>query len=222
MAAIAGIERVGPGPLIDRHMDVPCIRDLYFDANLQSVVAGLFGKDLFLWRSNFFIKHQLDRDGRGTGENIWHHDRHFESGDAPINLFDTSNHFTVLVALTDVGMNAGRLEYVRGAHLPIEGFDRDIPRHIKEVPRCRSGQGHPAAAPARPVCGVSFKCIVSQPGFRRRRRKSLIGRQACAGRYEDSGIWRGEPGGRGADSRGAQRLLSGIGDIAVQLRCESP
>ena len=134
VAAITGIERVGPGSLIDRHMDVTCISDLYFDANLQSVVSDLFGKNLFLWRSNFFIKRQRDRDGRGTGENIWHHDRHFESGDAPIDLFDTSNHFTVLVALTDVGMNAGRLEYVKGSHRPIEGFDRDIPRHIKEVP----------------------------------------------------------------------------------------
>ena len=134
VAAIAGIERVSPGPLIDRHMDVACIRDVFFDANLQSVVSELIGKDLFLWRSNFFVKRQLDRDGRGTGENKWHHDRHFENGNAPINLFDTSNHFSTLVALTDVGMSAGRIEYLKGSHLPIEGFDRDVPRHIKEVP----------------------------------------------------------------------------------------
>ena len=38
------------------------------------------------------------------------------------------------MALTDIDMNAGRIEYVRGSHLPIDGFDRDIPRHFLEVP----------------------------------------------------------------------------------------
>ena len=31
-------------------------------------------------------------------------------------------------------MDQGRLEYVKGSHQPIEGFDRDIPRHFLEVP----------------------------------------------------------------------------------------
>ena len=128
VAAITGIEKAGPNPLIDRHMDVSAIRDVFFDDNLQSAVSAHFGNDLFLWRSNFFVKRE------GTGENKWHHDRHFENGSAPINLFDTGNHFTVLVALTDVDMNAGRIEYLRGSHLPIDGFGRDIPRHILEVP----------------------------------------------------------------------------------------
>ena len=135
VVALAGLDNPYPNPFIDRHMDVGCIQALYFDANLQAVVAELFGTGLFLWRTNFFVKNQRDRDGRGTGENIWHHDRHFEDGDAPVNLYDTGNHFTVLIALTDVGLDAGRIEYVRGSHAPIDGFDRDIPRHIKEVPQ---------------------------------------------------------------------------------------
>ena len=134
VVAAAGLENAYPNPFIDRHMDIGCIRDLYFDANLQSVVAGLFGTDLFLWRTNFFVKNQQDRDGRGTGQNKWHHDRHFESGDAPIDLYNTTNHFTALIALTDVGMDAGRVEYLKGSHRPIAGFDRDIARHIEEVP----------------------------------------------------------------------------------------
>ena len=36
--------------------------------------------------------------------------------------------------MTDIDLDAGRIEYVRGSHLPIEGWDRDIPRHIDEVP----------------------------------------------------------------------------------------
>ena len=115
-------------PLIDRHMDVDPIRSLFFDANLQAAVKELFGTDLFIWRTNFFVKSD------GTGQNKWHHDRHFEDGYSPIDLYDTRNHFTVTIALTDIGMEQGRLEYVRGSHQPIAGFNRDIPRHFLEVP----------------------------------------------------------------------------------------
>ena len=128
VARIAGLEDPGQNPKLDRHMDIDCFKALYFDANLQSVLDELFGRDLFVWRTNFFVKFE------GVGENKWHHDRHFENGDAPLTLYDTSNHFTILLALTDIDMDAGRIEYVKGSHLPIEGWDRDIPRHIDEVP----------------------------------------------------------------------------------------
>lgn len=115
-------------PLIDRHKDVDGIRSLFFDANFQAAARELIGTDLFIWRTNFFVKSD------GTGQNKWHHDRHFENGFAPIDLYDTRNHFTVTFALTDIGMDQGRLEYVKGSHQPIEGFDRDIPRHFLEAP----------------------------------------------------------------------------------------
>lgn len=124
----SGTDNSYVNPLIDRHLDVDVLRDLYFDANVQSTVSELFGKDLLIWRSNFFVKSD------GTGQNKWHHDRHFENGGAPLDLYDTSNHFTITMALTDVGMDEGRIEYVKGSHQPIDGFDRDIPRHIDEVP----------------------------------------------------------------------------------------
>lgn len=127
-AEASGTDNPYVNPLIDRHLDVGAIRDLYFDANVQAAVTDLFGKDLYIWRSNFFVKSD------GTGQNKWHHDRHFENGDAPLDLYDTSNHFTITMALTDVGMDEGRIEYVKGSHQPIDGFDRDIPRHIEEVP----------------------------------------------------------------------------------------
>lgn len=126
--SITGIENTAPNPLIDRHMDVEAIRSIFFDDNLQAALASHFGDGLFVWRTNFFVKSD------GTGQNKWHHDRHFENGSEPINLFDTANHFSILVALTDVGMDAGRVEYVKGSHAPIDGWDRDIPRHILEVP----------------------------------------------------------------------------------------
>lgn len=128
LAQKAGEKNTYVNPLIDRHLDVPAIRTLYFDANVQSAIAELFGTNLHIWRSNFFVKSE------GTGQNKWHHDRHFENGDAPIRIYDTSNHFTITMALTDIGMDEGRIEYLRGSHQPIDGWDRDIPRHIEEVP----------------------------------------------------------------------------------------
>lgn len=115
-------------PLIDRHMDVEAIRGLFFDENFQAAAKELIGTDLFVWRTNFFVKSD------GTGQNKWHHDRHFENGLAPLDIYDLHNHFSVTFALTDIGMAQGRLEYVRGSHQPIEGFDRDIPRHFLDAP----------------------------------------------------------------------------------------
>ena len=129
IAREAGIENKNVNPLIDRHLDISVIKSLFFDTNVQTVLAENLGKDLFVWRTNFFVKKE------GAGDNKWHHDRHFENGDEPINIFDTKNHFTLLVALTDIDTNAGRIEYIKGTHQPISGFDRDIPRHFQETPR---------------------------------------------------------------------------------------
>ncbi|MCY3819319.1 MAG: phytanoyl-CoA dioxygenase family protein [Gammaproteobacteria bacterium] len=114
--------------LINRHMAFDAMGELFRDANLQSVVAECFGTDLLLWQTTFFLKYE------GVGENKWHHDRQFENGSDPINIYDTGNHFSFVIALTDLGMDQGRLEYVRGSHLPIDGFDRDMPRISGELP----------------------------------------------------------------------------------------
>lgn len=114
--------------LINRHMVFDAMGELFRDANLQSVVAECFGTDLLLWQTTFFLKYE------GVGENKWHHDRQFENGSDPINIYDTSNHFSFVIALTDLGMDQGRIEYVRGSHLPIDGFDRDMPRISGELP----------------------------------------------------------------------------------------
>lgn len=114
--------------LINRHMAFREVRDLFLDANLQSVVAECFGKDLLLWQTKFFPKYE------GVGENRWHHDRIIENGNDPVRLYDTSNHFSFVVALSDLGTEHGRIEYIKGSHLPIDGFDRDMPRLFDEMP----------------------------------------------------------------------------------------
>lgn len=114
--------------LINRHMAFDAIGELFRDTGLRSVVTECFGTDLLIWQTTFFLKYA------GVGENKWHHDRQFENGSDPIDLYDTSNHFSFVIALTDLGMDQGRLEYLRGSHLPIDGFDRDLPRISGELP----------------------------------------------------------------------------------------
>ena len=110
--------------LVDRHRDITVIREVFFDANLQSALTGCFGQNLLLWRSNFIVKDE------GSLEVTWQHSRMFEHGDAPLDIYNTDNHFTVLLAVTDMGF-----AYIRGSHLQIEGFDRDqFVRHIGELP----------------------------------------------------------------------------------------
>lgn len=127
LATLAGQE-LRHTTLINRHMAFGVMKELFIDANLQSVVADCFGKDLVLWQTKFFPKYQ------GVGENRWHHDRIVENGSDPIRVYDLTNHFSFVVALSDLGMEHGRIEYIKGSHLPIEDFDRDMPRLFDEMP----------------------------------------------------------------------------------------
>lgn len=113
--------------LIDRHPEFCAMKNLFLDENVRAVATECFGSDLVICGSVFQLKY------RGVGENKWHHDRAFEDGDRPVDLHDNGNHFTVLFALTDFGMNQGRIEYVQGSHLPIDGFDRSQ-RFMMELP----------------------------------------------------------------------------------------
>tara|TARA_E500000331_G_scaffold332886_1_gene356576 strand:+ start:48 stop:905 length:858 start_codon:yes stop_codon:yes gene_type:complete len=129
LARMAGLEdQQRWSTIINRHMAFKPMQDLFRDANLQSVVADCFGTDLLLWQTKFFPKYP------GVGENYWHHDRIIENADDPINLYDTTNHFSFVIALTDLGTEHGRLEYIRGSHQEIKGFDRTMPRIFDEMP----------------------------------------------------------------------------------------
>ena len=110
--------------LVDRHRDSMVIREVFSDANLRSATTTCLGAGLLLWRSNFIVK---DLDSR---EASWQHSRLFEDADAPLDIYNTDNHFTVLLAVTAMGF-----AYISGSHLPIEGFDRSgLERHVGEFP----------------------------------------------------------------------------------------
>ena len=110
--------------LVDRHRDITVIGEMFSDANLRSATKTCLGAGLLLWRSNFIVN---DVDSR---EASWQHSRLFEDADAPLDIYNTDNHFTVLLAVTGMGF-----AYIRGSHLPIEGFDRTgLGRHVGELP----------------------------------------------------------------------------------------
>ena len=110
--------------LVDRHRDITLIREILHDANLRSATAACFGTDLLLWRSNFIV-----RDARSRAAS-WQHSRLFESADTPLDIYNTDNHFTVLLAVTDMAF-----AYIGGSHSPIDGFDRgQLGRHVSDLP----------------------------------------------------------------------------------------
>ena len=43
VARLTGLPNEAPNPMIDRHMDIDVIRNLYFDDNLQAALAEHFG-----------------------------------------------------------------------------------------------------------------------------------------------------------------------------------
>ena len=178
--------------LINRHMAFDVMKELSLDANLQSVVADRFGKDLLLWQTSFFLKYE------GVGENKWHHDRQFENGNDPISIYDTSNHFSFVVALTNLGMDQGRLEYVKGSHLPIDGFDRDVPRLSNELPEAV----HDRISPL-PLKKGQFAVFHS----------SLLHRSLAFGHREED--WR--PGYFGTPSKESRSTKSGRISLAARL-----
>lgn len=103
---------------------------------LASKIRELFGNELVLWRSNAFKKVS------GSGEVKWHHDRHFENADDSVDFSNVSNHFSILLALTDMNADTGLMEFIPGSHLPSEGYNRDtrpfhtrtIDEHFLEIP----------------------------------------------------------------------------------------
>ena len=102
-------------------------RRLLSDLSLLDEVKNSFGHDLKLWRTNCFKKVS------GSGEVKWHHDRHFENGNSPIEFANLKNHFSILLAITDIDEKSGVIEFIPGSHLPSKSYKQDIrPYHRRK------------------------------------------------------------------------------------------
>jgi len=97
---------VASGQFKNFHMNSETCRQLLSSTELKNQIEKGFGQELLLWRTNAFKK--ID----GSGEVDWHHDRHFEDGDSLINFSNLGNHFSILVALTDMDDASGVMEFI--------------------------------------------------------------------------------------------------------------
>lgn len=110
------------------HLQSETCRRLLSSQLLKTKVEACFGLNLNLWRTNSFKK--VD----GSGEVAWHHARHFESGNLPIDFKSLDNHFSILVALTDMDDASGVMEFIPSSHLPQDNYHRDVrPFHQREL-----------------------------------------------------------------------------------------
>lgn len=110
------------------HTKSAACRALLSSSELAHAITDCFGDNLKIWRTNSFKK------VAGSGEVAWHHDRHFEDGHEPINFGNLENHFSVLIALTDMDAETGIMEFIPGSHRHEAWPERDIrPFHKREL-----------------------------------------------------------------------------------------
>lgn len=118
------------------HLRSALCRKLLSSQELTKSISSVFGEDLLLWRTNSFKKKA------GDGEISWHHDRHFENSEQPIDFTNLDNHFSILVALTDMNESNGLMEFIPGSHLldSWPGRDnrpfhhRELKEHFQKIP----------------------------------------------------------------------------------------
>ncbi|MCP2669681.1 phytanoyl-CoA dioxygenase family protein [Maricaulaceae bacterium EIL42A08] len=111
------------------HIHNPTVRAILGDCALKEAISRLCGADLLIWRSRLFWK------GEGSGEIPWHHDKHFYDMNAEdIQLGEIETHFSVLIALTEIGSQTGMLEVLPGTHRSIPDFERDVRPFHKRPP----------------------------------------------------------------------------------------
>lgn len=102
------------------HVTSEAVRTLVFDPGIRQALSTLCGDDFMLWRSAMFVK------APGGKEIGWHHDKHFSDGDAPVELNLDDRHYSVFIAITDVGAEDGCLEMLPGSHRETLGIERDV------------------------------------------------------------------------------------------------
>jgi len=121
------------------HMFSPSVQAVFSDRNLVNKISALCGDDMVIWRSGYFVKKPTY-----TGEIGWHHDKHFQGADASSLDFDEiETHFSLLLAMNDMGDENGRMELIPGSHKTIPGYDRDCrileasdpDRFVKDLPQ---------------------------------------------------------------------------------------
>ena len=104
----------------NRHLDSPLIYDLATHPSIVGRMASLYGKDLLLWRTNFFIKEP------GAKEIPWHQDFNYWALEPPIIL-------SAWIAVDSATLENSCLQIVPGSH-------RKVIPHVKATSDMAFGQ----------------------------------------------------------------------------------
>ncbi len=124
----------------NRHLDYPLIHDLATHPSIVERMASLYGPDLLLWRTRFFVKEP------GAKEIPWHQDFYTVPLEPPIII-------SAWIAIDPVTKENSCLQIVPGSH-------RKVIPHVKSTPDMAFGQmGDPNY-----VDGSNYENLELQPG----------------------------------------------------------
>ncbi len=90
-------------PMQSRHMDVPAVFNLAAHPAIIERIAGLFGPDLVVWTTNFWLKEP------GSPEIPWHQDINFWPIEPPVNI-------SAWIAIDEVTVENACLQIIAGSH----------------------------------------------------------------------------------------------------------
>ena len=100
--------------LHNRHLDSRAVYDLATDPAIIGRMVALYGPDLLLWRTNFFVKN------RGSKAIPWHQDFHYWPLEPPVII-------SAWIAVDPSTRQNGNLQVIPGSH-------RTIVPHVEATP----------------------------------------------------------------------------------------
>jgi hypothetical protein len=98
----------------NRHLDSRAVYDLATDPAIVARMVALYGPDLLLWRTNFFVKN------RGSKAIPWHQDFHYWPLEPPVII-------SAWIAVDPSTRQNGNLQVIPGSH-------RTIVPHVEATP----------------------------------------------------------------------------------------
>lgn len=97
-------------------------RQVISDAAIRARVQQLCGPGYQLWRTNFFQR-QLGQVHPGVA---WHHDKHFQDGEAPVDFAEVGDHLSIVIGLDQIDGRNGPFQFIpRSFQGELPGVERD-------------------------------------------------------------------------------------------------
>jgi ectoine hydroxylase-related dioxygenase (phytanoyl-CoA dioxygenase family) len=152
------------------------------DREIVKQVRSLFGVGFRLWRTNFFQR----QSGEAHPGVSWHHDKHFQDGDAELDYLELGDHVSILIALDSMSHDSGLFHYIPGSHTgPLFGCPRDrrpywrrpLTDHFLALPDALVSNAAQLSIPAAHFCLFHSALLHSTaPSDGTKARLSMVGR----------------------------------------------